>query len=371
VGVSLSDTALDWLTLAALPGIGRATLSRLALRYGTPSALLKEAPHDAELKPRLRRLLSERENSLEARKKAEQQLETLAACQVSLVCYGSPLYPASLCSLSDPPLFLYYRGDLSLVQKPVVALVGSRAATSYGREVSYRLAKDLARQGIVVVSGVALGVDAQAHRGALAAGGLTIGVLGCGIDVTYPKANKDLYVEIAAHGLLLSEYPCGTRPDGFRFPARNRIISGLASGVVVVEAGLKSGSLITARLALDQGREVFAVPGRIDSARSEGTHWLLSQGACLAQSAANIIEELGFTPGASGQRQGGREKGAPADEEERCVLACLDVYPVDIDTIVRVTGLSTSTVLQSLLQLELQGLVRQHPGQMYEKVLLE
>jgi len=319
------------------------------------------------LKTSLRRLLADETQYPEARKKAEQHLASLRDNQVSLVCYGSSCYPSQLSVIPDPPLFIYYRGDLAALQKPIVAIVGSRAASSYGREVSHRLAKELARLGIVVASGVALGIDAQAHRGALAAGGLTIGVLGCGLDVCYPRANGDLYAEIPAHGLLLSEYPCGTRPDGFRFPARNRIISGLSSGVVVVEAGLKSGSLITARLALDQGREVFAVPGRIDSSKSCGTHWLLRQGACLVRGAEDIVDELGLVVDSGAAREDGQGQ-APEGAEERVVMDSLDVYPVDVDTLVRATGLGAAAVLQALLQLELKGLVRQQPGQMYEKV---
>jgi len=292
---------------------------------------------------------------------------------MSLVCYGDPTYPEQLCALADPPVFLFYRGDLSCLRKPSIALVGSRAATSYGREISYKLAAGLARQGILVVSGVALGIDARAHHGALSAGGLTAGVLGCGLDVVYPRANKELYSMIAGQGVLLSEYPSGTRPDGFRFPARNRIISGLVHGVVVVEATLKSGSLITARLALDQGREVFAVPGRIDSAKSQGAHHLIRQGAHLVQTVDDITAELGL------ERQTvpvpvqvtGTDKVMVEGEEEQRVLDCLDVYPVDIDTVQRVTGLGSGRVLDLLLQLELKGLVRQQPGQMYEIIVID
>ena len=369
--VFISDTAPEWLALAFLPGIGSTTLCRLAQRYGDPAAVLSGSMPDSEINPRLARILTDKKLFLKAKERAGQQLDTLNRCRISLICYGDPAYPQQLCALADPPVFLFYRGDLSCLQKPSVALVGSRAATSYGRDVSCKLAAGLARQGVVVVSGVALGIDAHAHRGSLAAGGLTAGVLGCGLDVVYPGANKDLYSMIAGNGILLSEYPCGTRPDGFRFPARNRIISGLVHGVVVVEATLKSGSLITARLALDQGREVFAVPGRIDSAKSEGTHHLIRQGAHLVQRVDDITEELGFGRQMGSVPTTDGEKVAPGDEEEQRVLDCLDVYPVDIDTILRVTGLDAGRVLDLLLQLELKGLVRQQPGQMYEKKVID
>lgn len=363
----ISDTALDWMTLACLPGIGSTTLCRLAQRYGTPAAVFSGVAGDGEVNPRLVHILTDTKLRTEAGIRAERQLDRLGRNRISLVCYGSVLYPRQLCALADPPVFLFYRGDLSCLRKPSVALVGSRAATSYGRDVACRLAAGLAGQGVVVVSGVALGVDAQAHRGALKVGGLTAGVLGCGLDVVYPRTHRDLYADIAEHGVLLSEYSCGTRPDGFRFPARNRIISGLVSGVVVVEATLKSGSLITARLALDQGREVFAVPGRIDSAKSEGAHRLIQQGARLVQSVDDITSELGLGRQSASVQAREEETAAAEGEDERRVLDCLDVYPVDIDTVQRVTGLETARVLDLLLQLELKGLVRQHPGQMYEK----
>ncbi len=363
----ISDTALDWLALAFLPGVGSTTLCRLAQRYGTPAAVLSAPGQDSGLNPRLARILTDQKSSLEAQARAQQQLDCLNRRQISLLCYGDPLYPQRLSTLADPPVFLFYRGDLSCLQQPCVALVGSRAATSYGRDVSHRLASGLARQGVVVVSGVALGIDARAHQGALAAGGMTAGVLGCGLDIVYPRANEDLYYRIAGHGILLSEYPCGTRPNGFRFPARNRIISGLAHGVVVVEATLKSGSLITAGLALDQGREVFAVPGRIDSAKSQGTHHLLRQGAHLVRTVDDITAELGLDRQPVPFQQTNTDKAVVNGEEEQRVLDCLDVYPVDIDTVLRVTGLEVGRVLDILLQLELQGLVRQQPGQMYEK----
>jgi len=366
----LCNTALDWLTLAYLPGIGSTTLCRLAQRYDNPAAILAGVKHDSDINSRLVRILTDRKIRNEAEKLAQQQLDRLKYLQISLTCHGDPLYPQQLKTLADAPVLLFFRGDLSCLQNSSVALVGSRAATSYGREVSYKLATGLARQGVVVVSGVALGIDTKAHQGALAAGGLTAGVLGCGLDVVYPRGNKDLYLQIADNGVLLSEYPCGTRPDGFRFPARNRIISGIVQGVVIVEATLKSGSLITARLALDQGREVFAVPGRIDSAKSAGTHRLIQQGAHLVQSVDDILVEFGI--GGEAQMQAPSQvSGSVESTEEQLILDCLDVYPIDIDTILRVTALEAGKILDLLLQLELRGLVRQLPGQMYEKVAFD
>jgi DNA processing protein len=368
--VYVIDKAADWLTLDFLPGIGSTTLCRLAQRFNTPASILEEVGADSDITPRLVRILTDRNLSSKAKIQVKEQLDRLDKLRISLICHGDALYPQQLYALADAPVFLFYKGDLSCLQQPAVALVGSRAATAYGREVSYKLATGLARRGVVLVSGVALGIDAKAHQGALSAGGLTAGVLGCGLDVIYPRGNKDLYPQIAENGILLSEYPCGTRPDGFRFPARNRIISGLVQGVVIVEATLKSGSLITARLALDQGREVFAVPGRIDSAKSAGTHRLIQQGAHLVQCVDDITEELGILNEIQAKPSAGvREKAAGAEEQN--ILDCLDVYPIDIDSILRITEIETGVVLNHLLQLELKGLVRQLPGQMYEKIALD
>jgi len=366
--VYICDTALEWLTLSFLPGIGNATLCRLAQRFTTPSFILENSGRDPDVNPRLARILTDKKLYSAAKRQARQQIDVLYRNRISLVCHDSPGYPKQLRSVDDFPVLLFYQGKISHLEKPAVALVGSRAATGYGRDISYKLAAGLAGQGIVVISGVALGIDTMAHRGALAAGGLTAGVLGCGLDVVYPRANRDLYRQISDNGVLLSEYPCGTRPDGFRFPARNRIISGLVAGVVVVEATIKSGSLITARLALDQGREVFAVPGRIDSAKSDGAHRLLQQGAHLVRTVDDIISELGLSGFGAGPQDKFREKTEAGSVEEQRVLDCLDVYPVDIDTIMRVSGLEAGRILDLLLQLELKGLVRQRPGQMYEKV---
>jgi DNA processing protein len=370
--VHISDAALDWLTISFLPGIGCATVCRLAERYLTPAAIIAAPDNDSDMHPRLARLLSDEKALAISRDRANAQLETLYQRRVSFASINDSIYPDQLRVLSDPPPFLFYQGELASLCKPAVALVGSRSVSSYGARISGMLAGGLASSSVVVVSGVALGVDGHAHRGAIKAGGLTAGVLGCGLDICYPRSHAGLYRHIIDNGVLLSEYPCGTRPDGFRFPARNRIISGLSMGVVVVEAALKSGSLITARLALDQGKEVFAVPGRIDSSRSVGTHLLIRQGAHLVQCVDDILIELDLLrPQGKPEQRQKEEVCNGAGETEQRVLSCLDVYPVDIDTIMRVSGLTGGRIFDVLLQLELQGLIRQMPGQMYEKVIIE
>jgi DNA processing protein len=364
--------AEDWLTLTSLPGLGCTLIKRLLEQTGCPGDLLRRGKLAATVPgvgPRLASMLADAGQVAAARQKARRELERLGQSDASLLSLGSPEYPELLRNLPDPPTLLYGRGDLDALHQPAVAVIGSRAATDYGRRVASDLAGQLSAMGLVVVSGAAYGIDCAAHHGALRAGGRTVAVLGCGVDVVYPRTHSDLLRKIAGQGLLLSEYPLGTPPEGFRFPARNRIISGLVKGVVVVEATEKSGSLITARLALDQGREVFAVPGRIDSPKSAGAHRLIQQGAHLVQTVDDIIEGLAWA-GCTGpsmpsaESVDGRRDGVSA--AARRLLDCLDVYPRDIDALARITELPATELPALLLQLELQGLVRQLPGQLYE-----
>lgn len=362
-----------WLALSFLPGLGATRIHRLVDFFGTPAAVLAATPQVLRqvegIGGKAGQVLSDRAAVENAFRQAELELRRLADHKLVLLCPDDPRYPRCLCPLADPPVLLYCLGDLACLTRPAVAIVGSRAATSYGKRISFELARELAGRGICVVSGMALGIDGQAHDGALAGGGATIGVLGCGADVVYPPQHGALFEEVGRQGLLLTEYPLGSRPEGFRFPERNRIISGLSLGVVVVEASLKSGSLITAGLALEQGREVFAVPGRIDSVKSQGPHRLLQQGAKLVHSVDDIMEELSLTgmfaeqtlddlPGLS---------PAPLTEAEQRLWSCLDVYPLTVDQLVRQSGFDPAQVLSLLLDLELKGMVRQLPGQEYER----
>jgi len=365
--------AADWLTLSFLPGLGCTLVNRLVEAAGTPGALL-EPGGAAKTLPEVRApvltLLADQGQVAAARERAQRELDRLAALDITLLTPGSEHYPQALRFFPDRPVLLYCRGDLRLLARPAVAIVGSRTATKYGLRVGAMLAAELAALDITIVSGAAYGIDAAAHRAALAAGGATVAVLGCGVDIAYPRAHAGLLAEIAASGLVLSEFPLGTPPEGFRFPVRNRIISGLARGVVVVEATERSGSLITARLALDQGREVFAVPGRIDSPQSVGTHRLIQQGAQLVQTEADILEGISWAAAAGSAST--PPLPAPARLEvtaaEQRFLDRLDTYPRDIDTLVRQTGLDLAEIHTLLLQLELKGLVRQLPGQQYERV---
>jgi len=367
VPVPVPEAAFHWLTLSCLPGFGPVTLCRLGRRYPDPSRLLTADRRPDDFPPRLWALLKDDAALARARDQARRQLARAGRRGIGLVSLGDDRYPPLLREIRDAPPLLFFLGDIHLLREPSVALVGSRSASAYGRERAFALARDLAEAGVSVVSGMALGIDGQAHAGALEAGGKTVAVLGCGVDVVYPRRHARLYERIAEQGVLISEYPCGTRPDGFRFPARNRIIAGLCRGVVVVEATRKSGSLITARLALDQGREVMAVPGRIDSSRSDGCHRLIQEGAFLVRNGGDVLSFLEI-----GERDvdlAGQEKAAgdlpELPQGAAGILACLDVYPVDVDTLVRRTGLAPGVVLENLLYLELQGLVRGYPGRMY------
>ena len=296
-----------------------------------------------------------------------------------------PLYPRNLLNIYDYPPFLYVKGSLC-PEEICVAIVGSRLASAYGRYVTEKLSRELALKGITIVSGLARGIDAAAHRGALAGKGRTIAVLGCGLDIVYPPENEELAADIAAHGALVTEFPFGTPPNAPNFPARNRIISGISLGVVVVEAGEKSGSLITARIAAEQGRSVFAVPGAIESAGSRGTNRLIKQGAKLIENVEDILEEIlpqaGLPPVvperpplfSAPEAVPENTKTTPAPhsgdvgglgETESKLLSFITQEPVDVDTLIARSGLTAHEVQSGLLVLALGGIIRQLPGKMF------
>jgi DNA processing protein len=293
-------------------------------------------------------------------------VDRAAESGLSALPWSDPAYPPALAAISDPPPVLWVRGARAILEAPAVAIVGSRAGSPYALAVAERLAGDLAERRLAIVSGLARGVDSAAHRGALAAGGLTLAVMGCGADRVYPTEHAELAREIARDGALVSELVPGTPPHSRFFPRRNRIISGLARGVVVIEAGEKSGSLITARCALEQGRDVLAVPGNILNGRNRGGHALLRDGAKIVETADDILEELGLgafglpavPPGPS------IHAAAPGPAQDRDpVLACLTPgESCDLDVIAERSGLSTARLLPRLFDLELQGLVRRAGG---------
>lgn len=273
-------------------------------------------------------------------------------------------YPALLKEIHQPPRELYVKGELT--PYPCVAIVGSRDATSYGIRAARALAADLARSGVTIVSGLARGVDAAAHEGALAGGGRTVAVLGCGLSTVYPAENTALAARIETNGALVSEFAPDAQPLPWNFPRRNRIISGLSSAIVVVEAGLKSGALITADAALEQGRDVFAVPGPIDSPASQGTNKLLRQGARAITCAQDVLEELEGVSALSSAQHAPRPRPADLSEAERALLALFDGDALHVDEFIEKSGLAAGKALGALSQLEMRGALRQLPGKYYQ-----
>jgi DNA processing protein len=291
---------------------------------------------------------------------ADAALGRAETCGIQAVAVTDPAYPASLRAIADPPLVLWVSGRVGVLRAPAVAIVGSRAASDTGLEVAERLGHDLAAAGVAVTSGLARGCDAAAHRGALAAGGRTIAVLGCGADVVYPAEHRGLYNRVSEAGAVVAELPPGTPPLPMHFPLRNRIISGLSRAVVVVEASERSGSLITAACALEQGRDVMAVPGSIANNRHRGCHALLRDGARLVETAADVLDELGLGAGQTGQAD------EPGGDDP--LLGLLGEADGDLDAMAGRSGLDVPTLLRRLLALELAGRVRRAPGGRFVRV---
>ncbi len=361
------DTRQQWLALALTPGLGPATLKKLVERFGSARQILAASRKALEECPFLRKdtLGCLCDQKMLATAAAERELQLAEKAGITILCWDDPLFPPLLKEISDPPPMLHVLGDPQLLSAPGIAMVGARAASSYGLQVAGRLAAELARQNLVIISGFALGIDTAAHRGALAAGGKTIAVMGCGLDIIYPSQNQKLHEQIISHGAIISESPLGTQPEGFRFPARNRIISGLSLGVVVVEAAHRSGTLITAHQALEQGRDVFAIPGRIDSPKSEGCHRLIQEGAKLVHNATDILEELALTCTAATEI---RPQAPSLPPEEETVFSLLEVYPRNIETIIQAAQLPAHRISEILLHLELRGLVISLPGNHYQRL---
>ncbi len=284
---------------------------------------------------------------------------------IQAVIFGEEGYPEILNNIPDPPVVLFYKGDLQkYLSIPSVAVIGSRRCTTYGRRVARKLARDFVYNGVGVVSGLARGIDAEAHRGALDAGGRTMAVLGSGLDVCYPPEHENLALKITGNGVLISEYPPGTQPAKFRFPERNRLISGFSRGVVVVEAGRKSGTMITVNTALDQGREVFAVPGEITRALSMGTNMLLRDGAGVVITARDVLEPLGIA-----KDMAERDETFGFDSEvTRLILKLLSEEALHFDKLLRLTEMETPLLQSELLKLEIAGVIRQHPGKNFSLI---
>ncbi|MBI4340904.1 MAG: DNA-protecting protein DprA [Candidatus Omnitrophica bacterium] len=345
--------------LNRVPPLSSAALHRLLVAFGGVEGLWRAGAEALQQAGRISPALAER--IAQARSDEAGLREELALarrCGAAIVTWEDDAYPAPLRSIADPPPVLYVKGALASDAECAVAIVGSRHASAYGLQCAGRLGYDLALRGVAVVSGLARGIDTAAHEGALKAGGRTLAVLGSGLAQVYPPEHEPLAEQIAAQGAVLSEYPMAMSPHALNFPRRNRIISGLSLGVVVVEAAQRSGALITADCALEQGREVFAVPGPMTADTSAGTHRLLKQGARLVTSVEDILEELRLAPQPAG--------AAPLTQVERQVLACVGGRAAqDIDTIAATSGVGASAASTVLLQLELKGFVTQRQGKRF------
>ena len=375
------EQTLHWLALSLAPGLGPRKCRELLEHYGTPEAVFRASASELEsfgLHSATARNLA----SGVSFEQAASQHERLKKAGATLLAADDPLYPPRLLEIYDPPVVLYAKGRLELLDTVMVAVIGSRRATPYGKAVSQKLAAELSAAGVTVISGMARGIDTAAHEAALQAEGGTVAVFGCGLDVIYPTENKKLAARMAIDGLLLTEYPFGTPAYPPNFPVRNRIISGLASGVVVVEGAQYSGSSVTARLALDQGREVYAVPGNITSEKSYGPNMLIRQGARLIMQCSDIVDELPEEARMRLAASRNKAKAGPQPVQQTLdyaqppaamkELAKLVVQklrpdtPMPLDELLEsLNGASASETIAVLFDLELMGLVRQLPGKSY------
>ncbi len=359
-----------WIWMSSVPGMGAKKKYDLVNHFGDPVNIWNSSKRELMDVPFL---TEENVNALLDRNKRSETMGIMDALYrngIKAITIKDPEYPDCLRNIYDPPIVLYYKGRLEIRQLSI-AVVGSRRATYYGKSVAERISAELAAYGINVVSGMARGIDSSAHRGALKGGGRTIGVMGCGLDIVYPPENKELAERITESGALVSEYVPGTAPLPANFPARNRIISGISQGVLVVEAGEKSGSLITVGYALEQGREVFAVPGNINSISSAGTNRLIKEGARLVTSAEDILEEFNLIDNLNQKKEGERVKTvqksifSALDEKERMIAECLLEGPMHIDLLVRQCKMEMQSLNTTLVMMELKGLVEMLPGKHY------
>jgi DNA processing protein len=357
-----------WLALTRVKGLGAVGCKKLLTQFADPVKIFSATPAELKSIDGMQSDALEGLMSFSDWAGVEEEMRRIDAAGVSLIRFNDKNYPARLRTIADPPPFLYVKGELRAADDRAVAIVGSRSASDYGRRVARDLARGLASRGFTVVSGMARGIDGMAHEATLNAQGRTIAVLGSGVDRAYPPEHEQLYQRISENGAVISELPIGTRPLAFNFPARNRLISGLSLGVVVVEATEKSGSLITASLALEQGREVFAVPGEVGASRSRGAHQLIRQGAKLVETVNDIIEEIApqlSKRDGAGETTERRELPAQAADDVRKIFALLQEHALHIDEVIEGSGLSPSKVSEILLNLELQGFLQQLPGNRY------
>jgi len=364
------DTLSDWLALYHAPRVGPVTFLQLLDALQDPGAVLGASRGQLGQ-------LGLAQQTIDALRQPDQaaierDLEWNAGAGNRIITCHDPDYPALLLQTPDPPPLLYVHGDASLLAQPQLAMVGSRNPTASGRQTATDFARYLSAAGLIITSGLALGIDAASHQGALDAGNPTIAVMGTGLDRVYPARHRELAREIARHGALVSEFPIGTPPRAENFPRRNRIISGLSLGALIVEAALRSGSLISARYALEQGREVFAIPGSIHNPLARGCHHLIRQGAKLVETAQDVIDELGALAGACLQATAAPDTDSDQppelDQEYSQLLDYMGFDATSVDILVEKAGLTPAEVSSMLLQLEMCGFIASSPGGIYNRL---
>lgn len=361
-----SDPLIAWIGLSSIPGVGRTTFRKLVEQFGTPDAVLGATRDELKTVGELSAKVIDGICSFPWKEHAEDEFLRSKQLGIAIVTHDSPLFPGNLKQVPDAPVYLYTKGSLLPEDNRAIAIVGTRKPTHYGLAMAQRLASGLAAAGFTIVSGLARGIDTQAHKGALSAGGRTITVLGSGIDVVYPPENKSLLGAIMRSGAAVTENPLGTQPEAGYFPARNRIISGLSLGTVIIEASEDSGSLITAQYAREQGRPLFAVPGNVGSAVSRGTNNLIRQGAALVESVEDILRSIA-PDGMPGRPGATKHALPPLSPEEQAVFDHITAEPRHIDRIMQETGTTAGRLSGVLITLELKGLVTQLPGKYYIK----
>lgn len=364
------DVAL-WVALSLIKGLGSATLCQLLSQFGSPDAIF--SANKSQLSEVVDQKLANAIHQGLDKESIASTLTWLQDEQNHLITLADATYPQQLLEITSPPAILYAKGNPQLLNTPCIALVGSRNATPQGEKNAEVFSENLCSQGITVVSGMALGIDGAAHRGALKANGATIAVVGTGLDIVYPAKHKALAHQIASQGLILSEFPLGTPSMAQNFPRRNRIISGLSLGCLVIEANIDSGSLITARLATEQGREVFAIPGSIHSPLSKGCHQLIKQGAKLVESIDDVLSEIHLdsskNKASSVSPNGLIPERANISPEANAVLALMGFEPIEFDNMMTLTGLTASALSTMLTLLELDGKICHLQGGKYQRII--
>ena len=351
----------DWIALRLVRGVGNVTYRQLLDRFASPHEILR-TPLAMLTKAGISARIAQEIKAFDRWGEVEAELEQLTRMNVRLVTQTDVEYPQRLKQIHDPPPFFYIRGHFAPQDNLAIAVVGARTASAYGRGVARELARELAGCGVCVVSGLARGIDSEAHQASLEAGGRTIAVLGSGLDVVYPREHIALAERIAASGAVVSEFSLGSPPEAGNFPYRNRVISGISLGTVVVEATEKSGSLITAQCALDQNREVFAVPGPVTASRSRGPHRLIKDGAKLVESIDDILSEIAPALTDRTEKLDTIVPVVPLEPDEDMLFQLFAEEAVHVDTLITGSGLEAARVLEVLLGLELKGVVAQLPG---------